>query len=86
MKELINAQTMREANPQTYYAPSDHDLTYAERGAYVKLRTNNHESLWVKILQREDANLVGAIAVSDSLVLKNDDIIEFKKENIHEII
>ena len=87
MIQLIDAQAMAKAHPETFEAPNTKELADVKVGDSVKICINNLEKLWVAVTSINGGQLKGKI--DNHPVVLDDvsfgDAIMFKKENIYTI-
>jgi len=88
MIQLVNAQAMAQAHPETFSAPNKEELSKVVVGDCVKICIDNKERLWVEVTEIKGGGvlkgridnvpvLVEGISFGDSLL--------FKEENIYDI-
>jgi len=87
MIQLVNAQEMAKAHPDTFSAPDKDELNHIKVGSSVKVCVNNKERLWVEVTSIDGGQLKGKI--DNCPVVINEvafgDAISFRKENIYDI-
>jgi len=87
MIQLVNAQEMAKAHPETFSAPDTEELGNVKIGSSVKVCINDQERLWVEVTAIDGGQLKGKI--DNCPVVINDvqfgDLISFRKENIYDI-
>ena len=88
MIQLVNAQEMAKAYPETFDAPAKEELSNLKVGDSVKVCINNKERLWVSITEIAGVELKGTI---DNCPITIDDVsfgdtILLKEENIYSVL
>ena len=86
--KLVNAKAMAVNHPETFVFPLE-DIKKIKRGNFVKVCAEP-ERFWVLVNQINDDTITGVI--NNDLVrskehkLYCDDIIQFKKDNIYQVL
>jgi len=87
MIQLVNAQEMAKAHPETFDAPDKEELSNVKVGSSVKVCINNEERLWVEVTSIDCGQLKGKIDNCPVVIddVKFGDSILFREENIYDI-
>jgi uncharacterized protein YegJ (DUF2314 family) len=87
MIQLVDAQQMAKAYPNSFEVPDQKELDLVKVGDSVKICINNKERLWIEVTEINGGQLKGKI---DNCPIVIDDVafgdsISFRKENIYSI-
>jgi len=83
--KLVDAQKMKSKYPETFWTPSDSELSDIKIGDIVKV-CDDHERFWVIIESISNKEFIGVV---DNSLLRDDircgDYIKFERRHIYDI-
>lgn len=80
---FIDAQEMHNQNPDTFWVPSDEELSNITAGDHIKVAVNA-ERFWIKVESVEGNEIMGTCA-NETVDFKFGEKISVKKRNVYQI-